>query len=930
MHIDEKKIYLILSPHINYYHSYRGDSKGATGFGKDIRIFNEIFEELEKIEQKNFSFGQLPISWDYGDIFWSIQLQKEFQNDTLDTLIERCKQGIDEVLIGSWGNCAQAALDTEELIQDHHWFLHNSMGTGVDQLFPGRVAPYVRAQETMFTQGMIELYNKLGIEGICLYYSMYGFDVARPYINPRLDWNQRYGLVRLQSTLSNESTLMIPMYGFGDRLDFCSTKKWLEFLRKKQENGVVSEHALIFFNFDMDSDNWINLNLPKFLKWMPNSRGLMEFAEAVDKYEFVEFANLIDLIPNLKVHGKAVLREDVADGMWNGFYNWAQKYNNTTFWTYGQRARWLKCASDSLISNFNKPQVIDQVNNLLRNVDDSKNTYLKNKILFASTTNFGMAMPFLHPDRFKTALKYVIKAYEFSEKAINEAIQTKLKENVYNNEEMFLLINPITIRGISENEIIPITSPILLTSKIPKENLPPSNFNCLKNVYSGKTITNFRTYKELEEISFEAVLSPEEFRNNNNATFIFDVVETTKYIDNKKLTASQSLLQNEYLTIEFDTDGKIKSFQFANEEFACPKFLESSITFGKTGKIRKYSSSTDKISVLRNGSDGFSAVIKIESEFEIIGDYTVKSEKKLTLYSDLPYIIAEVSMDLPDIKGESSSVDGSTYYVDIAYDERWQEVMPCEIRPQIHGVDSSLNIWKKNFFGIIDYFRIDMKEVDPRNANIDCLVANISDGWMAVSNRNKGLAIGFNSLKAANFAFSPIKVRDKGFGDLEKKAQQVRINPFGTYYGEIFKYWSDGNGHAQKLTSGLIGTNYSTAPTYSGKKIIFELALAPYIGDRPPAETQNFLDHFSLRPIICIGNKDKKILYNNYNFYTDELNAIIQDQNLEEVMQRSYLDWVRFVNENYNEIKEPKTSSEITKIGLINLIRILIDGIKGR
>ncbi len=930
MHLDEKKIYLVLSPHINYYHSYRGDSKGITGFGKDIRIFNEIFEELDKIEQREFSFSSMPISWDYGDLFWSIQLQKEFQNDTLDRLIERCKQEIDEVLIGSWGNCAQASLDTEELIQDHKWFLQNSMGIGVNQLFPGRVAPYVRAQETMFTQGMIELYNKLGIEGVCLYYSMYGFDVARPYINPRLDWNQRYGLVRLQSTISNASTLMIPMYGFGDRLDFCSTKKWFEFLRNKQESGVIAEHALIFFNFDMDSDNWINLNLPKFLKWMPNSGGLMEFAEAVDKYEFVEFATLIDLIPKLKVHDKAELREDVADGMWNGFYNWAQKYNNTTFWTYGQRARWLKCASDSMISNFNNPQAIEEVNNLLRSVDDSKDTYLKNKILFASTTNFGMAMPFLHPDRFKTALNYVIKAYQFSEMAINEAIQTKLEENVNNNQGKFLLINPITIRGISKNEIVPINSPILLNSKIPKKSLPPySNFS-LQNIYSGKSFTNFRSYDESEDISFEAIISPEEFKNYNNATFTFNEIETTKEIGTKKLTASQILLRNEYITIEFDTFGKIKSFQFAKMEFACPKFLETSITFGKTGKISKYSSLTDKISILRDGSDGFSAAIKIDSEFEIIGGHKVKAEKKLTLYSDLPYLIAEVSMALPDIKGESSSVDGSTYYVDIAYDDRWQEIMPCEVRPHIFGLDSFLNIWKKNFFGVIDYFRINMKEVDLKNANIDCLVANISDGWMALSNQNKGLGIGFNSLKAANFAFSPIKVRDKGFGDLEKKAQQVRINPFGTYYGEIFNYWSDGNGHAQKLTSGLIGTNYSTAPTYSGKNLSFELVLAPYIGDKPPVDTQNFLDHFSLNPIVFIGDKDKKLLYNNYEQYTKEITSLIKSQNLEEVMERTYLNWVKYVNENFDESKEPKTSSEITKIGLLNMIRILIDGIKGR
>jgi len=85
-----------------------------------------------------------------------------------------------------------------------------------------------------------------------------------------------------------------------------------------------------------------------------------------------------------------------------------------------------------------------------------------------------------------------------------------------------------------------------------------------------------------------------------------------------------------------------------------------------------------------------------------------------------------------------------------------------------------------------------------------------------------------------------------------------------------------------------------------------------------------------LNPIIFIVDKDKKIQYNNYDQYTKEINSLIKNQNLEKVMEQSYLDWVRYVNESYDETKEPKTSSEITKIGLINMIRILIDGIKGR
>ncbi|GAI85163.1 unnamed protein product [marine sediment metagenome] len=100
---------------------------------------------------------------------------------------------------------------------------------------------------------------------------------------------------------------MIPMYGFGDILDYCSIKRWFEIIRQKQKSGEISGHALIFLNFDMDYENWIGLKLPKFLNWMPNSRGLMEFAEAVDQYDYAEFTNLLEIIPKLVVEAKRIL-----------------------------------------------------------------------------------------------------------------------------------------------------------------------------------------------------------------------------------------------------------------------------------------------------------------------------------------------------------------------------------------------------------------------------------------------------------------------------------------------------------------------------------------------------------------------------------------------------------------------------------------------
>ena len=251
--IDGKKIYFVISPHINYYHSYRGDSIGTDGFGLDMKIMRYILDTLDECENEGLCEGNIKISWDYSDLYWSVQLQRKYQPDVLERVQNRVKQCKDEVIIGSWGNNALSILDTEEFIQQCKWNLNNSMGIGLEQLFPKtRIAPYLRVQETMFTQGMIELFDQIGIKGIFNYYAVIPFDTTRPLINPRLDWNQRYGLVEFKSTVSKAKCIMIPMYGAGDVIDHLSIEKWFKFIRKHQQNGNIEGHALVFLNHDMD------------------------------------------------------------------------------------------------------------------------------------------------------------------------------------------------------------------------------------------------------------------------------------------------------------------------------------------------------------------------------------------------------------------------------------------------------------------------------------------------------------------------------------------------------------------------------------------------------------------------------------------------------------------------------------------------------
>ncbi|UYP43757.1 hypothetical protein NEF87_000042 [Candidatus Lokiarchaeum ossiferum] len=918
----EKRIYFVMSPHINYYHSFRGDSIGTDGFGLDIQIMENLVKMVEGCENQGLCHGKIPISWDYSDLFWTIQLQKKFQPEVLDQVIRRCKDGKDEVILGTWGNSILPGLDTEELIQQSKWLHNNQMGIGLDQLFQGRVAPYIRTQETMFTQGMIEVLYQLGVKGILNYYTVIPFDTARPFLNPPLDWNQRYNPLHFHSNVSDAQMLMIPMYGFGETMDHLSVGKWLKKIRKHQKSGEIPGHALVVLNHDMDSYTWNGTHLPKILQWMPNIGGISEIIQAVDKLSYVQFTTLLDIIPQLTPQGNVTLHQDVADGCFNGYYNWAQKFDNTRYWTIGQQARWFKSATDTLIADKICPST-PKTHSLIRSEDDREDSYIKNKILFASTTNFGMSMPFNHPHRQKTALKYGINAFKAAELAFMNVFQSLFHTtDGIPLKEDHLLILPITHRGASREEQKIFPPKLLIDSSFSPE------INSFFDPFIEDPLKNLWIEKSEEETHVQFVLSTQQltqegffFGNQQQFSTLVELKES-----DSELHAESLKLQNEFFKLQFDPLGKISSFSFQGQEFAAPRFLDSSLSFGKKNAVKSFTSQRDQILVLEDGSNGFCASVQITSEFPVEKNKVVITEKNVTVYHGLPQLFVSVSMKIPEINGSANS-DSNVYSVKVPYDDRWQEIIPCEIRPGFLGQENYLRIWKHNFLGRTTSFDLDLQEVDSINGDVDCFVGNISDGWMAVSNRKQGLLVGFNSLKAANFAFSPIKWKKNGFGDLPHAGQQIRINPFGTYFGKMLHHWGTGTGHAQKIIPSYSSTFKSTAPTFSGKNIRFDLVINPYFGDKPQKVIQAMANHYSLPPLIVAWNGTTQKISHNFGQIQAYVKNIIKEYDITSLLEMSYLEWVEKINENH--IPENKRRDDLN-LSVKHLITLFIDGIRSK
>ncbi len=395
---------------------------------------------------------------------------------------------------------------------------------------------------------------------------------------------------------------------------------------------------------------------------------------------------------------------------------------------------------------------------------------------------------------------------------------------------------------------------------------------------------------------------------------------------NSTIFAGLTKLENEFLSLHFNPSGKITSLMYQDQEFAAPNFLDSSISFGKKGSIQQYRSKEDRIEILEDGSNHFCASIRIASQFALPGNHLVSVEKTLTVYKDLSNLFISVKMHIPEIAGTATS-DSNVYSVKVAYDDRWQEIMPCEVRPGFTGLDHYLRVWKHNFLGKTTYFDLDLEEVDPKNSDVDCLVGNISDGWMAVSNQTQGLMIGFNSIKAANFAFSPVKWKKDGFGDMTQSGQQIRINPFGTYYGKMLHHWGTGTGHAQQIVPSYSSTFKSTAPTFSGRTVSFDLTVSPYLGDRPPETMQNTLNHFSFPPLILVWDATNQQVHHNFAQIQHSIHAIIEEYDIETLLEMPYLEWVKQINENH--VPEQKRRDDLN-LSLKHLLTLFFDGIRSK
>jgi len=314
-------------------------------------------------------------------------------------------------------------------------------------------------------------------------------------------------------------------------------------------------------------------------------------------------------------------------------------------------------------------------------------------------------------------------------------------------------------------------------------------------------------------------------------------IETSKSSPRPEMPVQvmKEFIQNKYLRLEFDERGQASRLRLNGREINAGPLLHSGVTYaGRTYRVPEWRE-TESI------AGGVVGLKRQQGVLRLPGGYPVRFERELLLAAGLPYLYLRMRVRYPRTPDQGYD-PGKAQRLQQAWDNRWQEALPCEIHPKL---TASPRVWKHNYCDHISHFELDYGRFS-KNHNLANVNNQITAGWLAVTDGQKGLLLAQSADSASNVAFCPLRVH----------SGQLRMNPFGTYWGRQYHYATADTGLGK-----LLATTFSAAdqikpyaPSYNGRVQEFSLLLAPFTGDRPPETLQHDAEAFAY-PYILLNDE---------------------------------------------------------------------------
>jgi len=825
-HSRHPKIFLAFRFHANFYHSYRGDAPDELGFGKDIRIIRKIIEVLDR-----FNADGVPVrgTWDIENYFSLETIMPEHCPDIIESLQRRVSEGKDEVQVMSYNNGLISAHTASEFDDVVGRAIANDAGSGVRDIF-GRFAPMVRPQEMMYTPMHLKLYPRHGIEYISLYYSAVPFNAFSNFVEP-LPFEQRFNPLTLTYPGIDETMTLVPAHNHGDIADNLSLRWWLKRLRRSQLSMDEPRDLLLLIDADADDEYWWGYEWPVVSRLLAATRGIHGLIESVRDLDFVEFTTPGEYVKTHPPVGVISIGQDTADGSFDGFSSWAEKWSNHRIWTGIERSRILELQTRGLMSSLAADQDCGAMEELLEASREAR-------IRSLSTTHFGLASPIINRTRLQTVSELLRGSVEKASRAFELGVTRVLEEpaDPQNSLEFSLLDY---VRGISTDAVSYspkpsrglVRLPLCLSAKEAGEvrladadgKVVPAGLRSIATEKGGAG----------SELLFVSSLEGEERRD-------FRVELSNRVDDGASVELPVKLeersLENGLLTLRFDEAMQPVGLGCSGIELADGLLIRSAVNYA--GRIAEASCwEIIETGILGNGLIGFMR-LKAEIPFRADGEKRVAVEREFLLASGLPYLYATTRIVYPETRSDNFNRQRARA-LEREYDGHWREVMPCEIRPALLGDrERPLRVWKHNHLGHVSCYDLDYGAFS-RNQEIDSFNNHVTHGWVAVTDREKGMLVAQTAEVNASLAFCPMRTR------VTRGRTRVFLNPFGSYHGKQLHYPTAFTGLGRLIATMMAESLDPLAPSYNGQSEEFSQLIAPYSGDDPPEQIRNDAEAFA-------------------------------------------------------------------------------------
>lgn len=822
------KVFVILGFHTSFYHSWRGDTPDEAGFGTDIRIVRAI---LRMLDEANAAGLDARGYWEADTHFTLETILPEHAPDIIEGIRRRVAAGKDEILIAPYNNGMFGSMTADEVRAALGWAVSNPWGSGARDLF-GKVVPFVRPQEYMFTPGLVPLLRDAGMEGLVLAYSSFPFTTFSTWVPP-LPPEQRFGVTRLRTEPDGERIVLFPSVSQGDIVDNVSLEKWLLELREMQLDGRVDRDLVIHLNFDADAENWLPLSLPPGLGWLPNTGGLPEFIAAVNEYDWAEFTVPGEFLARHEPVGEVVLDRDTADGGWDGYFSWTEKHGSQEVWTRLQQSRLFE------------QQALDVAATLPGDVAGTlREAYLAGRdgsffqrIRALSTTHFGMSNPMVNEERFAVGMATVERARERSLQALRSAARARAATVPVGGGGDTIYAFEIH-GGEAVAADVSLRVPVLLPAAATAVDVVDAAGAAVPFALLGSERLDDGVAAEVV-VAGAAAARPQPLRLRRTAA----PLPVSAAAEPESV-----VLRNDRVQLALSAANGVDSLRIDDVRVGGPDFLSSFVTYRTDAGPRTFVGGGWSIAIPGGESGTLLQRARLHAQTPIEtpdGPVTAELQVDFTLPADAPFVVADVTVRYPYTE-KRDVLATPVQKLRMLIDGRWVEVAPFQLHPRLgNAAGEPLRVWRENYLGVVGGYPLNYGAVNPANADIDTFNHHVTGPWVAVGGGGSGLLIAQDAMTRTSAAFAPMRLRE------EHGRQSLWINPFGSYFGDQLDYGHmGGNGLGREFAKRVSPSQRPNGPSFNGQTARFSLLLAPFVGDAPPAELQQAARTFFAPPAV--------------------------------------------------------------------------------